>query len=204
MSDDNSEGHEVKPVAAGPIEAGSVEAGSVDEVAVPQCGAAAEQSTGAQSKPVSPAKLAANRANAQHSTGPKTLEGKEKSKENSRKHGFFARQPLPHGPEGDELWEAYSDLYAGIFEYYQPVGYVEELLTEKVATESIRFSRLLAFESVYVHQRQACHGQGVDRVLRYQGAINRQLFQAIRELERMQAQRKGNRSDGKQEGRTAE
>jgi hypothetical protein len=37
----------------------------------------------------------------------------------------------------------------------------------------------------------------VDRVLRYQAAINRQLFQAIHELERMQAQRKANRSDGK-------
>jgi hypothetical protein len=81
---------------------------------------------------------------------------------------------------------------------------MEELLTEKIATESIRFSRLLAFESVYVHQRQAFHGQGVDRVLRYQGAINRQLFQAIRELERMQTQRKGNRSNEKQEGRAAE
>jgi hypothetical protein len=117
MSHDNSEGHEVKPVAAGQVEAESVEAGFVDEVAVPQYGSAVEQFTGAQSKPVSPAKLAANRANAQHSTGPKTLEGKERSKQNSRKHGFFARQPLPQGPEGDQLWEAYSDLYAGIFEH---------------------------------------------------------------------------------------
>jgi hypothetical protein len=141
--------------------------------------------------------LAANRANAQHSTGPKTPEGKEKSKQNSYKHGFFARQPLPSGPEGDELWQFYGGLYLGIFEYYQPVGYMESLLTEKIATESIRFSRLLAFEGLYVYQRQAFHGQGVDRVLRYQAAINRQLFQAIHELERMQAQRKANRSDGK-------
>jgi len=197
MSHDNNEGHEVKLLAAESAEAALAEVAPAEVVAVPQSGAAAEQPAEAQSKSVSPAKLAANRANAQRSTGPKTPEGKAKSKENSRKHGFFATQPLPNGPEGDKLWEAYSDLYLGIFEHYQPVGYMESLLTEKIAAESIRFSRLLAFESVYIHQRHAFHGQGVDRVLRYQAAINRQLFQAIHELERMQVQRKANRSDGK-------
>lgn len=137
-------------------------------------------------------KLASNRANAQHSTGPKTPEGKEKSKQNSRKHGFFARQPLPPGKEGDNLWQAYRELAAGIWEYYEPVGYMEGLLTEKVITESIRLSRLLEFESQYLGQRQAFHMNGVDRILRFQSSINRQLFQAIKELERVQDKRKEN------------
>ncbi len=141
-------------------------------------------------KEVSEKKLAANRANAQHSTGPKTPEGKEKSKQNSRKHGFFARQPLPAGEVGDRLWQAYGDLAAGIWENYEPVGYMEGLLTEKVITESIRLSRLLEFESQYLGQKHAFHMAGVDRILRFQSSINRQLFQTIKELERVQDKRK--------------
>ena len=143
-----------------------------------------------QAKSVSPRKLAANRANAQHSTGPQTADGKAKSSQNSRKHGFFARKPLPAGEDGEQLWEEYRDLVDGIWEYYQPEGYMEGLLTEKIATESIRFSRLLDYESKYLGQRQAFHFQGVDRVLRFQSAINRQLFQTMHELERLQANRK--------------
>ena len=164
--------------------------GSNGKVSDRASGSASEQPPSEPAKAVSPEKLAANRANAQHSTGPKTPEGKAKSSQNSRKHGFFARQPLPAGEYGDKLWQAYSDLYAGIWEYYQPIGYMEELLTEKIATESIRFSRLLGYEAKYVGEQQAFHWQGLDRILRFQGAINRQLFQAMHELERLQEKRK--------------
>ena len=40
---------------------------------------------------VSEAKLNANRANAQHSTGPKTLEGKLASSQNPSSHGAFCQ-----------------------------------------------------------------------------------------------------------------
>ncbi|MGA2268535.1 MAG: hypothetical protein ABSH44_08715, partial [Bryobacteraceae bacterium] len=40
--------------------------------------------------PVSDKQLAANRANATHSTGPRTPQGKARSALNSRKHGFAA------------------------------------------------------------------------------------------------------------------
>ena len=41
-------------------------------------------------KPVSPKQLAANRANAARSTGPCTPQGKARSAQNARKHGFTA------------------------------------------------------------------------------------------------------------------
>jgi len=88
------------------------------------------------------------------------------------------------------LWGAYQDLVAGIWEYYKPVGYLEGLLTEKIATESIRFSRLLTFERELTKGINMFSWNGLDRLLRYQGTINRQLFQAMRELERMQERRK--------------
>jgi len=188
----NNEGQEVNPVKNE----------STGEVAKPGSGAVSESSKSedGQTKSISPEKLAANRANAQHSTGPKTLEGKARSAQNSRKHGFFARQPLPAGKMGDALWQAYGDLVAGIWEYYAPVGYMEGLLTEKIITESIRFSRLLEYESQYVGEVRAFHCQGVDRILRFQSAINRQLFGAIKELERIQDKRKNAPKPSKRTG----
>ena len=110
--------------------------------------------------------------------------------------------PLPAGEEGDKLFQQYSDLVAGISEYYQPVGYMEGLLAEKIAAESIRFSRLLTYESRPVAEQRAFHWDGIDRILRFQSAINRQLFQAMHELERLQDKRKdkpnrSNRSGGR-------
>ncbi|MGC1686331.1 MAG: hypothetical protein WA734_11980 [Candidatus Acidiferrales bacterium] len=190
MAHDSNETIENNPVKGG-------------EVATAGPGTMSDQSQRSPSKLVSPEKLAANRANAQHSTGPKTMQGKAKSSQNSRKHGFFARQPLPADEAGNKLWEEYGDLVAGIWEYYEPVGYMEGLLTEKIVTESIRFSRFLSYEARYIGQQQALHWEGVDRILRFQSAINRQLFQAIHELERVQEKRKANpspskRSDGEQ------
>ena len=171
-----------------------VTTGSTGEGAAPDARTASSHPQNGKAKSVSPRKLAANRANAHRSTGPQTAEGKAKSSQNSCKHGFFARKPLPAGEEGDQLWEEYRDLVDGIWEYYQPEGYMEGLLTEKIATESIRFSRLLDYESKYLGQKQAFYFQGVDRVLRFQSAINRQLFQTIHELERLQANRKAQRN----------
>jgi hypothetical protein len=72
----------------------------------------------------------------------------------------FAHQPIP---AGDELWPAYGDLYSGVFEHYQPVGYLEKLLTEKLTTEFIRLSILFAYEGVYTGGG-AIHFDGVNLV----------------------------------------
>jgi len=67
---------------------------------------------------------------------------------------------------------------------------MEELLTEKVVAESIRFARSMAYEGDFLAKREGFVLDCVDRLLRFQGAINRQLFQAMRELERLQEIRK--------------
>jgi len=43
-------------------------------------------------KPISPAKLAANRRNGQKSKGPKTEEGKSRSRWNALKHGVLSQR----------------------------------------------------------------------------------------------------------------
>ena len=47
--------------------------------------------------------IEANRRNAQHSTGPITLQGKDKSSQNAIKHGLFSNVPLITGEQEEEL-----------------------------------------------------------------------------------------------------
>jgi hypothetical protein len=81
-------------------------------------------------KPVSPRRLAANRANAQRSTGPRTPEGKTRSAQNARKHGFRASTfAVVRLEELDEIARLKADLIA----VYQPVNSQELFALEHVA-----------------------------------------------------------------------
>jgi hypothetical protein len=60
-------------------------------------------------RPVSERRLAANRANAQKSTGPRTPEGKRRSALNATRHGILSQ--VLHFPE-EEL-EAYTEFTSG-------------------------------------------------------------------------------------------
>jgi len=139
---------------------------------------------------ISAAKLAANRANAKHSTGPKTSEGKETSKFNAVKHGLTARYfpALIHA--GSAEWELFETVRTDLYDFYQPADPLEELLVEKIIIEYVRYRRLVEREQVLCAHNRRYFLEIVNKLARYQTAINRQLFEAMRELERLQAQRK--------------
>src|SRR5271168_2015494 len=151
--------------------------------------------------PISSRKLAANRCNAQRSPGPRTAQGKAKSSRNSYKLGIFAKQIFPSGPEGLKEYGGYKDMVERIYGHYRPEGVMEELLVDKVVTESVRFARLLLYERQELSRDNPFLGQAPDRVLRYQSAINRQLTRAIEQLEEVQAAR--NAASGTEELRNA-
>ncbi|HXQ27326.1 MAG TPA: hypothetical protein VN822_13030 [Candidatus Acidoferrales bacterium] len=140
--------------------------------------------------PISARKLAANRRNAKRSTGPKTPQGKENSSRNSYKLGIFARQIFRRTEEGLKEWEGYKDTVARIYDHYRPQNVMEELLVDKVVTESVRFARLLWLEHQEFSRKDALWGQTSDKLLRGQTAINRQLTKAIEQLKDLQAERK--------------
>src|SRR5579864_7167545 len=81
-------------------------------------------------KPVSEKQLAANRANASHSTGPRTPEGTARSAQNARKHGFTASHFAVVRLE--DLQEV-AHLRADLIAVYRPVNSQERFAIERIA-----------------------------------------------------------------------
>jgi len=132
-----------------------------------------------------------NRRNAQLSTGPKTVEGKARSSQNSIKHGIFVTKFL-NGAKPETVAEI-EELAAGLREHYKPEGILEELLVQKIIVETARYGRVLALEQL--EQPEPGYNLGrvvhcLDRTSRYSTATSRALYRAIEELERLQAARK--------------
>jgi hypothetical protein len=88
-------------------------------------------------------RLAANRKNARKSTGPKTSAGKAASSRNAVTHGVLAAAPVLPGLESLEDWEGHR---AGVVESLAPVGYIENLLAERIALLSWRLRRVVRYE----------------------------------------------------------
>ena len=86
---------------------------------------------------------AASRANAQHSTGPRTAEGKAASRFNALKHGIFAESQIIF----DESAEALADLDAEYRERYDPADAAERCLVDVLIDCEWRLRRLRRVET---------------------------------------------------------
>jgi hypothetical protein len=81
--------------------------------------------------------IAANRANALHSTGPRTPEGKAAVRNNALRHGLLASDVvLP-----DEDFDVFEDLRNRLRADLSPVGPIEELLADRVVSIMWRLGR---------------------------------------------------------------
>ena len=81
-------------------------------------------------KRITDKQLAANRANAAQSTGPRSPEGKARSAQNSRKHGFTASTfAVVRLEDLDEVARLREDAIA----VYQPVNSQELFAVERIA-----------------------------------------------------------------------
>ena len=92
---------------------------------------------------------AANQANALHSTGPKTPEGKAAVRLNACRHGLLARDVVL--PEED--FDAFEDLRNRVRAELSPVGPIEELLTDRVTNAMWRLARLARAETALLDWR---------------------------------------------------
>ncbi len=130
---------------------------------------------------VSEAKLAANRRNAQKSTGPRTAAGKKSSSQNARKHGMFARS-LVRGRLTTESSKAFQSFLKQLTEEFQPQNLHDRLLVERAACAIWRTRRALRIEAAAI----ACDpgsilpsGNFLYGLVRYENMVDRQLQQTL-------------------------
>ena len=90
-----------------------------------------------------PNRAEANRANSQHSTGPKTPEGKQRSSLNALRHGLTGQIVVM--PTED--LEAYRSHLESFTDEYNPKGATEANLVQALADTSWRLNRVAALET---------------------------------------------------------
>jgi hypothetical protein len=98
-------------------------------------------------KTMSLKQLAANRCNAQKSTGPKTPEGRAVSKMNALKHGILSKEVLVRGLNIKESSRELSALHDWFWQELNPAGPMEEMLVDQIVTTHWRLRRALTAES---------------------------------------------------------
>src|SRR6267154_5054033 len=96
------------------------------------------------------ANLATSSSLTRRATGPRTPQGKERSKFNARKHGLFSKAVLLQ----DESCTEYDALLDGLMENLQPQGKLEIVLVEYLATLLWRKRRLLQVETAEIEKAQ--------------------------------------------------
>lgn len=92
---------------------------------------------------VSTKQLAANRRNAQKSTGPKTPQGKSATAQNALKHGLRSNRILIASDNPAE----FAAHHTALLEEYQPVGPMETILTERIIQLTWRLFRIARIQS---------------------------------------------------------
>jgi hypothetical protein len=98
-------------------------------------------------KTMSPAAIAANRANALKSTGPRTPTGKARSASNAFQHGLYSMRNYTH-------LLGHPDLVAttvhNLLEEYQPVTPTEHILLQQLIHLQLRFLQMENFLNQYL------------------------------------------------------
>lgn len=129
-----------------------------------------------------------NRANAAHSTGPRSAEGKNNSKRNSFKHGAYAKDLVLPGEDPAEL----DRLRARLRAEHQPGNETESILVNEIAEQFWRLRRMREMEV------RALQPEKFDRYLnaglfpliaRQMASAERGMYKAIATLRQLQQDR---------------
>lgn len=137
----------------------------------------------------SAAQLAANTANARHSTGPRTPEGKTRSAQNARKHGLTAREVVIAPGEQEDFEELLADYQAEI----HPQGVLQQTLFNELVAAAWNLRRIARLEA------ELCAGASyhdllandelqnkLDRLARHHTRIERTFHRSLKELKALQ------------------
>src|SRR5262245_41773571 len=136
------------------------------------------------------ARIAANRQNAQHSTGPRTPEGKARVARNAVRHGLTAKHLVVREDEQEEFTELRDSLLAQL----DPQGAVESATFQDLlhAAWSLQRYRRIEAETCLGTLDDFTDPQTVavmDRLSRYLSRAQRAWYRALKELRVLQTNR---------------
>ena len=146
---------------------------------------AAERGFVSQNADASVKRTEINRLNAQHSTGPRTPNGKLASSRNSLKHGLASGEFIIPGEDR----AAFEALVHDLIKEHEPANETEELLVTEMAQSWWLVQRALRL------QNDCFRENGIDEkrlslFLRYQTTRERAFHKALNTLHRLQKERR--------------
>jgi hypothetical protein len=147
-------------------------------------------------------KVAANRRNAQKSTGPRTLSGKATASMNALKHGLCSRKPLIPG-ENEAEFTAFTNDWV---DHLKPAGPHQSLLAEQIIMSSWQLKRVPQLEAGLFARYMRTDGehpfamdpeayQQLSRIDRHQVTLQRTLDRAMKELRELQEEEAADDAD---------
>lgn len=139
--------------------------------------------------------IEANRQNAQNSTGPKSPKGKAVVALNAMKHGLLSEVTLIEGETEKDLVGFGQRLRTQL----APVGELEILLVDRVISNAWRLRRVVRMEGAFIEEggrdfhafSHFGHEKKMTAFSRYETTLERGLYKALHELQRLQAARDG-------------
>ncbi|HTQ56494.1 MAG TPA: hypothetical protein VMI94_18635 [Bryobacteraceae bacterium] len=99
----------------------------------------------------SKAKAAANRRNAQHSTGPRTPAGKAAIAKNNLRHGLYSATVVLPGEDPAEFQKLHGEYLA----FYQPRDLAELDQVEQLAAAKWRLRRIALLEAEFMREKDS-------------------------------------------------
>ena len=133
------------------------------------------------------AQRCANQANAQHSTGPKSEEGKAISSQNNFRHGFTGAFCILAWENAAE----YEFLYNGLLDEHSPATTTEHILVKTMAQSHWLRERALTLQQRCFDPAQPLCEAGFEKqlalYLRYQTTHDRAFTKALDQLTKLRA-----------------
>ena len=97
--------------------------------------------------------IKSNQENAQKSTGPRTDEGKARSRCNALKHGLRSEQLIINTPHIKENWDEFTALLDSFIETLNPRTYAEQVVVARIAVCHWRQQRLAIAETAQIERQ---------------------------------------------------
>ena len=129
--------------------------------------------------------IAANQANAQKSTGPKTEAGKAASSQNSWKHGltFGVFRVLD-----TESQMQYQDLLQELIDEHKPATPPEAMLVERMAQHHWLRNRALNYQTQFLQSEDGLNITGLSLFMRYETMHERAFHKCLADLLKLRAE----------------